>query len=235
MRYIEILKILLFTLLIGSIGSCVNVGELKEETRTIPLGKAEFVEAKLDIGTGELRVQGGARELMEGTFSYNVDRWKPAIDYHVLGGRGILEIEQGESSGMPVGKAENKWDIYLSNDVPIELEVNFGAGEGKLDLRDLMLDSLDVDMGVGDLTLDLSGEHKRNLDVTIDGGIGSGTLYLPEGVGVRVQVDGGIGSVNARSLNKEGNFYTNDAFGKTDVSIDINIDAGIGSLDLRLK
>jgi len=29
--------------------------------------------------------------------------------------------------------------------------------------------------------------------------------------------------------------YTNDAYGKTDITIYIEIDAGIGSIDLRLK
>ena len=87
----------------------------------------------------------------------------------------------------------------------------------------------------GELTVDLSGEQKQNLEVVIDGGIGSATLYLPRHIGVRVRVDGGLGSVNARGMNKKGNVYTNETYGKTDVSIEIDIDAGIGSIDLELK
>jgi hypothetical protein len=47
-----------------------------------------------------------------------------------------------------------------------------------------------------------------------------------------VEVEGGIGSVDASFLNKNGNIYTNDAYGKTPVSLDIRIEAGIGSIDL---
>jgi len=34
---------------------------------------------------------------------------------------------------------------------------------------------------------------------------------------------------------KRGDVYINDAYGKTDVSIDIDVDAAIGSIDLILK
>ena len=71
--------------------------------------------------------------------------------------------------------------------------------------------------------------------MTINGGVGSGTIYLPADVGVRAKVQGGIGSVNVRGLSKQGGVYTNDAYGKSPVTIDIDINAGIGSLDLRVE
>ena len=42
-------------------------------------------------------------------------------------------------------------------------------------------------------------------------------------------------SSDARGLNKNDHIYTNDAYGETEITIDIEIDAGIGSIDLRLK
>ncbi len=235
MRHTRILRILLVALLIGGIGACVRVGELEEETQTVQLGEAETVDVELKIGTGELRLQGGASQLMEGYFLYNVDRWRPEVDYHVFGKRGTLKVRQTKTSGMPIGNAKNKWEISLNNDVPIDLEVDFGVGEGKLDFRGIKLRSLNIDMGVGELTVDLTGERSVSLDVIIDGGVGSGTLYLPEEIGVRVKVDGGLGSIDAIGMNKDGHVFTNDAYGKTDVSMNIEIDAGIGSLDLILK
>ena len=65
--------------------------------------------------------------------------------------------------------------------------------------------------------------------------MGSAKVYLPENVGVRVEVDKGIGSVDARGMRKSGSIYTNDAFGEAEITIDVRIDAGIGSISLRLK
>ena len=235
MRFNQLPKILLLIFLVGGIGACVAVGELIEETETVELGEAESVELDLDIGAGTLKVQGGARELMEGYFVYNIESWKPEIRYSVAGNRGILKVKQGECSAMTIGKKRNKWDISVSDDVPFDIKVDFGAGAGNLDLRGLILNSLDIDMGVGELKVDISGEQKQSLDVSVDGGVGSATIYLPLDVGVRVEVDGGIGSVNASGMIKKRGVYTNDAYGKTEVTINVNVDAGIGSIDLILK
>jgi predicted membrane protein len=235
MRFSQIPKILLLIFLIGGISACVAVGDLVEETETVELGEAESVELDLDIGAGELKVQGGAKELMEGYFVYNIERWKPEILYSVAGNRGKLKVKQGECCGMTIGKKRNKWNISVSNDVPLDIKVDFGAGEGNLDLRGLILNSLEIDMGVGELQVDISGEQKKSLDVSVDGGVGSATIYLPVDVGVRVEVDGGIGSVNARDMIKKRGVYTNDAYGKTEVTIDVDVDAGIGSIDLIMR
>lgn len=227
--------ICLIVLLVGAISACVEVGELEEDYHSIDLGRARSVEVRLKMSAGELILQGGARKLMEGYFEYNVDRWKPDVEYTVSGRQGRLTVEQGSRSGIPLGDSKNKWDISLNEDVPIDLMIDFGAGEGDLDLTGIDIRDLDIDMGVGELTIDLTGRRFEDMKVTIDGGIGSATLYLPEEIGVRVHVDGGIGSVDARGMRKRNHTYTNDAYGDTGVTIDIEIDAGIGSIDLRLK
>jgi len=231
----KIKAILIVTLLLGSVSACVEVGELREDYHAVKLERAQTVEARFKMSAGELSLKGGARDLMEGYFEYNVDLWKPDVDYFVSGRKGRLSIKQTGRTGIPIGNSKNKWDINLCRDVPIDLKIDFGAGEGHLDLRRIDIRDLDIDMGVGELTIDLTGELKENLKVNIDGGIGSATIYLSKDVGVRVKVDGGIGSVDARGMRKNDHTYTNDAYGKTDITINIEIDAGIGSIDLRLK
>jgi hypothetical protein len=203
--------------------------------KSVELEGAETVAVRLKMGTGELHVNGGADDLLEGTFEYNVSRWEPYIYYNVSGDRGRLDVCQGRSSGIPFGRAKNRWNISLQEKIPLDIEVDFGAGEGKLDFSSINLKSLIIDMGVGDLTVDLTGQYDRDVDVTIDGGIGSATVYLPEDIGVRVRVDKGIGSVDAWGLKKDGRAYINDAYSKSDVKMKVEIDAGIGSIDLRMK
>ena len=227
--------IILFLALFAGFTACVEVGDMETETKTVALGEAESVELELAMGAGELEVHAGAQDLMEATFSYNVERWKPEVDYSVFGRKGTLEIKQGKGRGVPMGSTRNRWDIALAKGVPLSIKIDFGAGEGDIDLRDLRLESLDIDMGVGDLTVDLSGDREQDLRVNVDGGVGSATLYLPEGVGVRAVVDKGIGSVDAENMQKDGNEYTNEAYGRSAVTINVKISAGIGSIDLKVK
>jgi hypothetical protein len=227
--------IILVVLLFGIFGSCVEVGELLEDRQSVELGAADSVEVRIKMSAGEMFLHGGAEELMEGYFAYNVESWKPEVDYSISGRQGLLRIEQEKRRGIPFGDSENRWEIDLGEDIPLEIRIDFGAGEGHLDMRGLDLRRLDVDMGVGELTVDLTGRRKHDLRMKIDGGIGSATLNLPEEIGVRVLVEGGIGSVDAHGMNKSDHTYTNDAYGRTDVTIEVEIDAGIGSVDLRLK
>jgi hypothetical protein len=235
MKIPTLMKLLAASLLVAGIASCERVTETQTETKSIKLGGAESVEVSIQMGAGELNLQGGAADLMEGTFRYNVERWAPEVDYSVSGKVGRLTVRQRRRHGLHFGSTRNTWDIRLDNRVPLDMAVHLGAGESDLDLRDFALKRLQVDMGVGELALDLSGEPKDNLDVKIDGGIGHGTIYLPESTGVRADIEGGIGSINAHGFSKDGHIYTNDAYGKTPVSINLRIEAGIGSIDLRMR
>ncbi|MGB8953682.1 MAG: toast rack family protein [Candidatus Aminicenantales bacterium] len=227
--------ILILSLILGCLVACVRVGEMEEESQKIPLGDAESLDIHLRMNAGEMRIQGGTSELMDGYFQYNIRRWKPKIEHKIADSKGILTIQQRKSSGIPLGKTRNRWEISFNPHLPLDLEIDFGAGEARLDFQELHLRHLDVHMGVGDLTLNLAGERKFSMNGAIKGGIGHATIYLPQNIGVRVTVDGGIGSVNASGFMKSGETYTNKAFGTTDVSIDLKIKAGIGSIDLKLR
>ncbi len=232
------IKTLAWVAVLGILASagCVPVGDFQEETRTFPIEDFTSASVTLKMGTGELQVQGGTRELCEGVFSFNVDKWRPEFEQSTRSaGEADLIVRQGDASGVPMGKSKNRWDIYLNEKLPLELNVDFGAGEGRLDLRGLNLQSLEIDMGVGDLNVDLSGDRERDMHTLIDGGVGSITLYLPKDSGVKVSVDRGIGSVDARGFQKRENVYTNDAYERSEVTLTVDVDAGIGKVNLRLK
>ena len=227
--------------LIGAIGlaltftACDEDREPRTETRTVEAGGAETVEVDVRMGAGGLRLQGGASALMEGRFETDHARWIPEVDYRVLDRKGELTVRQRRSTGIHFGHRRNDWTVSLNGGLITRLKVNLGAGESRLDLRGMALESLNVEMGVGELDLDLSGPRAKPLRARIEGGVGSGTVRLPRDIGVRVEVNGGIGSVDAHGFEKSGHTYTNEVYGKTPASIDMSIDAGIGSIDLRLE
>jgi hypothetical protein len=47
-------------------------------------------------------------------------------------------------------------------------------------------------------------------------------------------VEVGVGGVDATGLTKEGEYYTNDAYGQSDVTLNIQVDGGVGGTELRL-
>ena len=219
----------------GAQGRGQGVGEMQNESRSIQPEDAKSVRAHLMMGAGELKVGGAADALMEGDFSYNVADWKPRIDYEVSGEKGDLTVEQGSGdNGRLGGGARNEWDLRFNDDVPTDLVVEMGAGESDLDLDSLTLTGLDLQMGAGETTVDLTGDYAQGFDASIEGGVGEATVLVPSEVGVRVRAEGGLGKINAEGFRREGEAYVNDAYGDSDVSLNVDVRGGVGSINLEV-
>lgn len=219
-----------FVLLSGCVVQFESPGPTRTETRSVDLDKSELVSVELKMGAGELSVRGGSPKLMDGEFTFNRPAMKPDIHYDASGFRGHLRIE--EPSGVHTGNSKYRWDVRLNDEKPLDLRVDFGAGEGRLDLGSLSLRSVEVHMGVGELRLDLRGMPKNDYTVSVHGGVGEATVYLPQGVGVEADARGGIGGINARGLEKRGGQYVNDAYGHSKVTVRLDIHGGIGAINL---
>ena len=206
-------------------------GPEQTDTRSVDLDNSELARVQLRMGAGELSVRGGSAKLMDGEFTYTRLALKPEIHYDSSGFRGNLVI--AEPSGIHhSNNGKYLWDLRLNDEKPLDLEVDFGAGEGRLDLGSLNLKSVDVKMGVGSLRLDLRGNPHADYSVHVRGGIGEATIYLPEGVGVVAEAQGGIGDINARGLSKRDGRYTNQAYGRSKTTIRLDIHGGIGAINL---
>ena len=235
----------LFALLVTAVvllGSCgtqrggtQQVGEMQRESRSIQAQDAQAVRSKLQMGAGELNITGGADQLMEGEFSYNVSNWKPKVSYDVSGERGALTVKQGSGGGVRLGgDARNEWDISLNDEVPTDLVVEMGAGESDLDLDSLTLTGLDLQMGAGKTTVDLTGDYAQDFDASIEGGVGQATVLLPSEVGVKAKAEGGLGKINAKGLKREGDSYVNDAYGNSGVTLSVDVQGGVGQINLEV-
>jgi hypothetical protein len=112
------------------------------------------------------------------------------------------------------------WNIGLSPDVPIDLNLNGGVGVANLALSGLQLTRLDVNGGVGNVSLvlpetpvaepiringgvgefhlSISGEPRR-VTLEINGGVGQFTVDVPDQAHVTLNADGGVGSIQLPS------------------------------------
>jgi hypothetical protein len=214
-------------------GDRVSTGETRKERKTVALGAAQSVRVSLSMKAGELKVTGGATQLLEADFTYNVPEWKPEVKYDVSGGVGNLEVEQ-PGSGSSTGNTRNDWDVHLNNKAPMEMTVNMGAGRATLTLAGLALSRLEVNMGAGEATVDLTGDWKKDLSAQIHGGVGRATVRLPREVGVRVIAHGGLGAINASGFQRQGDAYVNDVYGKSPVTLQIEVEGGVGEINLEL-
>ncbi len=209
----------------------LSSGPMQEKPVSIELGDTERANIELDFGAGELNLNGGSDNLITGDFEYNNDAIKPVVQTSRNGSHTVITIKQGSTHGIG-GNLKSKWDLQLSNKALLDLTVNCGAGQDKLNLRDIQLRSLKVSMGAGQVDLDLRGQPTHDYDAEVSGGVGQATVRLPEGVGIRAEAHGGLGSINVTGLQKVGDHYENSAYDKAKVNIRLKVDGGIGQINI---
>jgi N-terminal domain of toast_rack, DUF2154/Domain of unknown function (DUF5668) len=205
--------------------------DLQHASRTVERQGAKSVQVSLESSAGEFNISGGSSHLVDADFNYGDSYETPRVDYNVADGVGHLRISQDDGS-THFGTTHNQWNLRLSNEVPLELKIEMGAGRGQLRLRDMPVTRLDMSMGAGQADLDLTGDRKSDLVADLEGGVGQVTIRLPRKVGVVVRASGGIGSINAHGLRHDGDEYTNEAYGKTPATIRLTVQGGVGQISL---
>jgi hypothetical protein len=207
-------------------------GRRSHETQNVELKDAKAVRMTVNMPAGELHIEGGAMQLMEGDFSQSASWAAPAVDYEVENGVGTLSINQSSANQL-VTNSDNIWKLKVNDHVPLELEIDVGAGQGNLNLANVDLTRLELNIGAGQANVDLTGERGKDLQADIHGGVGEAIIRLPKNIGVVATVHGGLGSVDVHGLKEDDGEYTNAAYGKSSNTIHLTVEGGIGHIKLE--
>jgi N-terminal domain of toast_rack, DUF2154/Domain of unknown function (DUF5668) len=205
--------------------------ESRHTSQTVNLQGAKAARAKLEMGAGQLNIDGGSTHSLDADFTFNDSFDEPHVDYHVTDGVGQINISQ-DSHSVHFGNSRNEWNLRFTKDLPLELRVDMGAGQGNLNFREVLLTRLDLNVGAGQVDVDLTGERKADLTADIEGGVGQANIRLPKKIGVIAHASGGIGSIRTYGLKQDGGAYTNEAYGKSSATIHLKVAGGIGEIVL---
>lgn len=201
--------------------SNVNTGPTVTEDISIALPEGDgVVDLSLGFGAGELRVfPGGEEALVQGTATYNVPDFKPEI---TVSGNDV-RIENGslEIEGIPnFGEQfDNKWDLELAP-VPMDLTIEAGAYQGKLELGGLALRSVNVMDGAADVDLRFSDPNQIEMETF---------RYSTGASAVRLR---GLANANFDEMEFKGGAgeYTLDFSGELQRDATVTIDSGVSSV-----
>jgi hypothetical protein len=205
-------------------------GPVEDMPVSVDAGNAERANIELDMGAGQMNVDGGGKKLLEGDVEYNVPSLKPTVVAAHNGVNATVTMKQGET--VHAGHLHYVWNLQLANKILTDLTIHCGAGQAKLDLGSVSLRSLEVHMGAGQVQLDLTGTPTHDYDVRINGGVGQADVHLPQNVGIWASAHGGIGSIKVEGLQKEGDHWQNDLYDKSKVNVRVEVNGGIGEIRL---
>ncbi len=73
------------------------------------------------------------------------------------------------------------------------------------------------------------------MTMRLNGGVGNLRVTIPSGVAARIRVNKGIGSIRVDETRfpKSGNVYQSAEFASAPNKIDIEVDGGVGSVEIR--
>jgi len=233
-----------YILLNGSTLGLDKEYEPRTETFTVEVGEATSVDLDLDLSTQETFINAleESTNLLEAEIGHVGE-----VEFTVTGTEEkFIDLRQVSIDSwfywaLPGVEGEKlTWEVYLSPDVPFDLDVDAGTGRSELDLSGVQLDQLRYDGGTGAsiIILPVSPEGYDT-----HSGNGSVTLDVPEDAAVKLQVlDGGTGDlklpdwiykVSGQEGRDEG-VYQTDGFDDAAYQLNIIIeDIGTGNILVR--
>ena len=90
--------------------------ESQHTAQTVDLQGAKTAHARVEMGAGQLNINGGANHMLDADFTYDGTFDAPRVDYHVDGGVGQLSISQNSHS-THFGRSQNDWNLHLLQEV----------------------------------------------------------------------------------------------------------------------
>ncbi|WP_107925868.1 toast rack family protein [Lysinibacillus parviboronicapiens] len=234
-KFVGIGLVMSASILVLSGCNSIIPGKNNEESILVEKDKAEKLDVELNLGVGEMTVTKGAKDWVEGTAQYNINKLAPKVSYDLHGQTGEVVIEHKGSTKFGISNVKNEWNITLNEDIPMNLSVETGASMANLDLQGLKLEKLDIETGVGDLAVNLGGDWKKSFETNIETGVGQTTVILPSKVGVKLTTEKGIGSSSVEGFIAKGKgVYVNEAYEHADVVLEVNSEMGVGDVTFKL-
>lgn len=214
----------------GGLGEPVAVSQ--------PVGSAKRAQVQIDTSVSRLSITSGSSEnLVEGTVT--PFEWETLQkDARNNGDTLIFNLqsrgEQGRVFGLPINvngsNSTPTWDLNLTDQIPMDIQIDTGVGESRIDLSKVQLTRLGLDTGVGESEISLPGQGKYRVD--INSGVGELTIRLPRGIAARIHADQGIGSIEVDGdfTRESKSVYVSPNFSQAEHQAEIEIDGGVGEI-----
>jgi hypothetical protein len=211
-------------------------GQVEIQEASIPLGDAARAHVSIHHGAGRLNIASGAPsgQLANGRFG-------GGLDFRAGRAGDLLDVrmripDQGSRWANPWSWTSGglDWIMGLTSEVPLELELETGAGTVEADLSGLRVGALSLRTGASSskLVLPANAGYTR---VEVEGGAASVVMQVPPGVAARITGQGGASStrVDLKRFPRIGNDYQSADYETATNKVDIRTRMGAGSVEVQ--
>ena len=192
--------VLLVLMLLGPSLGLARGAKVTTEQFSEPLENTQSAQISLDLASAPTTVFAlkDSAQLFDAEISHI-----GTIIFDVQGAQEKLISLKREARNVPFGFfgfTQTKWDIGLSQDVPLDVRVDMGSGASTLNLGELELSDLSIEGGSGSLNLSLAASP-RAYTAELDAASGSSHVTIADNAELDLRVDVGSGSFTANLGN----------------------------------
>jgi len=212
----------------GWVGFAVRDGEGGQSDVSVPHNGSQGLSLRVNGGAGTFSLAGGSTMLVE-SHSDRADLRLRRSER--TGSRVEIRLDQGVSDGFHFGpRSSGTVDTKVASDVPMSLDLNYGAGQFHIDMRDIRVTDARINTGASSLEVDLP-RPSGDVPITVNAGASSVVIVVPDGVEARITTTGAIVSMrgdNARISSGETSGYATSRDRVT-----IRVTAGASTITVR--
>jgi N-terminal domain of toast_rack, DUF2154 len=215
-------------------GLVLSAGTMRaQEPGTREIGRTTEKEVNVVLSStfGSVTVSRGAEEKVLVAESYDEkDAQRMDLSYAVRNRVGYLDLALGEANHSVGHKTSlnvstlrgGKWDLRLSDALPVSLDIELGVGNGDFDLTGLQVKDFNLSTGASDVSLTFDKPNQSSID----------NMHIETGVSKFYGRN--LGNANFNHFRFEGGVgaYTLDFTGNLNHEADVDIEVGLGALTI---
>ena len=217
-----ILSLLATGLLAAATGIPVQGQTWRSVTMSRQLAEEKELDVRVKFGAGQLSIRPGEADVLYRMhLRYDEDAFSPVAEYE----GNILKLGiDAENRGIRWGKKEGQeMELFLARNVPMKLDLEFGAVRADLDLGGIQMTQLELSTGASDSRIEFSEPNPIRM-TKADFEVGAADFHLRT-----------LGNLNAQEINVDagvGNIVL-DFQGQWQGDAHVTVDFGLGALELR--
>lgn len=199
------------------------------------LGSLTKAKIIIDLPATNLNIAAStaSAKLVEGKIAYSKAAEKPKISNEESLGQAVFRISQPSVSVLPIiSSIRNDTNLFLTQQIPLEIQINTGASKGRLDLSKLRIDYLEINSQASDLNITFGNLYSSRARIKTSASTLS--IKIPKEIAARIKINSKVKSLSISDrFIKKGVEYKTEDFDKAFTRLDIEIDSIAGSITIR--
>ncbi len=226
--------IIILVLLFGCLGVAIwqyGGGPGGPATRSYSQPLAGLRQAKIGISfaAGQLLVGSLSASSSSLVEANSLNRTGIQVDFSAKDSVGTLELSR--EKGNSEINAEANWDVRLTRNIPLSLDIKSSASQTTLNLKDLSVTDLSLNANVGNFTVNLPTSGQG----VITANVANVEVNIPEGTAARIRNNAKLGAVeiNERRFVRSGDYYTSTDFDTARNRVELQLECNLGHISVK--